>query len=173
MNSQTDEVTLGFEASSSTTTEASHNQEALVDCKQSAQFQQWIETEKITMHFNDLLVNLRIRAIASISLATGGFAALIVTREESARDFAALGLASLFLALIWISIWIIDATYYQRLLKGAVNEALRIEAAMGTVKLSHSIESCFTGSAGRWCFYSLPLLALIAVAGISFFAEFF
>ena len=91
-------------------------------------YRTWTQYEQIAMHFNDLLIRLRVQAL-------GGVAALstlvgIFTKSETAKvagtwDIAA-GVFGI-LCLCWIAIWILDRCYYNRLLLGSVETLLELE----------------------------------------------
>lgn len=89
----------------------------------------WKTYEHIAMHFNDLIIRLRIQSI-------GGLAALatilgIVLKSNKGNNetfnygFAILAIS--FLILCWVAIWILDLCYYNRLLEGSVKAILELE----------------------------------------------
>ena len=135
------------------------------------------------MHFNDLLIHLRSQALGAISVIITG-AGLFVGHQVaqdmgrgSLVSWPAAAAVSLLLLLAWMTLMIIDVFYYSRLLRGAVNALLKIEAASnGEISLSTEIESMFGNSEARkslnWpvkIFY-LPILVLLGVfLGISIY----
>lgn len=103
-------------------------------------FEVWKEYEHIAMHFNELLMQLRMRAlggVAAISALVG-----ILSKGETAADFRwGIVAAVLFvLALVWAAIWIIDAKYYTRLLLGSVRAVLEVEKSSRSARTVHSLE---------------------------------
>lgn len=91
-------------------------------------FTVWKAYEDVAMHFNDLLLKLRIQAL-------GGVAALAVLasvfsnfRSYYFQGTWVLAAACFFgLLLIWCAIWALDRLYYNRLLIGSVIAIAAIE----------------------------------------------
>jgi hypothetical protein len=89
----------------------------------------------------------------------------------------------------WLAIWVIDFSYYNRLLIGSVAAILALEEHSKTHKTISSIElstlvenSVSTGipfaltkkqkfrlTSGRWAFYTIVMIALFAGAVFSFY----
>src|SRR2546425_6533724 len=141
-------------------------------------FEVWKEYEKIAMHFNDLLIKLRMQAlggIAAISALVG-----FLSKGDTPEEFRWGILAGVFsiLALFWIAIWVLDFRYYNCLLLGAVASILQLEknsknhTHIKEFDLSHIIEQAVRGEivglkgpglfSGRHWFYILVLLGLLA-----------
>jgi len=141
-------------------------------------FEVWKEYESIAMHFNELLIKLRIQAlggIAAISALVG-----FLSKGDTPEDFRWGILAGVFfiLALFWIAIWFLDFRYYNRLLLGAVAAIFQVEKKSKThthmqeLELSHIVEQAVRGKieglrgpgffSGRHWFYILVLLSLLA-----------
>jgi len=81
------------------------------------------------MHFNDLIVRLRIQSIGGIA-ALATILGIVLKRGYDKSETFNYGLAILAitcLILFWIAIWILDLRYYNRLLEGSVNAILEIE----------------------------------------------
>ena len=131
------------------------------------------------MHFNELLLNFRLKALGALTIVGGLVGSLLLGKSEGPPPrvnlFVFAGAAG-FLALVWIGLWIIDAFYYRRLLRGAVRDAIRLEGLSdGLIRLSTIIEEEVEGArftnekilvsvrAGRW-FYGLPLAGLVIAA---------
>lgn len=148
-----------------------------------ALFTVWKEYERIAMHFNELIIQLRIRAlggVAAISALVGFF-----SKGEKPEDFqwGILAAVLVILIFVWIAIWVLDIRYYNRLLLGAVRAILEVEKASKTktriieINLSHRIEETVAGNfaglrkepfwSGRQCFYWVVLIALILSAYFS------
>lgn len=143
----------------------------------------WKVSEDVAMHFNNLLLGFRLKAIGGI--AVGAVVGIGLKVGDLANPVVVL---SLFvgLAVIWLLVWAADFFYYYRLLAGAVDELLRLEKKLGDIHLSHLIERRVQG-AGRpegdidnllpcpakypgkfpswpiWVFYGLPALILVAM----------
>ena len=135
----------------------------------------WRHYEDVAMHFNDLLIHLRSQALGAISVIITG-AGLFVGHQAAAQDIGrgtlvswpAAAAVSLLLFLAWTTLMIIDICYYSRLLRGAVNALLKIEAASdGEITLSTEIENMFGHSEARkslnWPvkFFYVPILLLL------------
>jgi hypothetical protein len=139
----------------------------------------WHKSEQVAMHFNDLILNFRLKAVGAITVAGGLIGTVLLTKADGPPprfNFIAFAIAMAFLCMVWGGIWIIDACYYQRLLRGAVRDAIRLEKMSGNlIQLSTLIEKDVEGDrvtngkmvSGRatWAFYGLPFLAfLLAMA---------
>jgi hypothetical protein len=140
----------------------------------------WEKYEDIAMHFNELIMKLRIQAlagVAALSTVAGIFAKTIDLKLSWGIAIAVIAI----LCLLWIAIWIIDFTYYNKLLIGAVVALMDLEAAskrgvrVQAIQLSTTVERAVEGrlgrlgfrrwlrlSFGRWAFYILVMLALIS-----------
>lgn len=114
-------------------------------------FKVWKSYEQVAMHFNDLIIRLRIQSI-------GGLAALatilgIVLKSNNGNNetfnYGLAILAIMFLTLCWIAIWMLDLRYYNRLLEGSVNAILELEKNKESflekkeINLSSNIERAF------------------------------
>jgi hypothetical protein len=133
----------------------------------------WEKYEDIAMHFNDLLIRLRMQAlgvVAALSALVGIFTKIEskpITWEIAALIFA--GLLS-----FWVAIWILDFAYYNRLLIGAVSALLELEEFSKTNRrIDHINMSTMIGRAvsgkikhrlgptlGIWSFYGIVAVAL-------------
>jgi len=126
----------------------------------------WYKYESIAMHFNDLLMKLRMQALAGLAAVVTIFC---LYSDKIAADFREkAGFAvGIVLSLAWIAIWAVDFYYYQKLLVGAVDAIVEIEkATQGAVNLSTRIEQKFPSwcpRIGPWVFYSLVFVALVVV----------
>lgn len=142
-------------------------------------FEVWKEYEQIVMHFNELLMQLRMRAlggVAAISALVG-----ILSKGDTSSDFR-WGIVSAVLSvlsLVWIAIWIIDVKYYTRLLLGSVRAVLEVEEishrakTVSSLLMSHRIKETVEGNFSKldknpfwrdavWWFYTLVFVALLA-----------
>ncbi|MEO8455374.1 MAG: hypothetical protein ABI454_09450 [Sphingomicrobium sp.] len=139
----------------------------------------WEKYEDIAMHFNDLLMKLRMQSlagIAALSTVIGVFA-----KEGIGGVKIEWGVAeALFtaLALFWVAIWSLDFLYYNRLLMGAVTALKELEAECKPgkeftvgIKMSTVIEDEFRHSFWeRWpsrfhgvlLFYGIVFAVIIA-----------
>jgi hypothetical protein len=136
----------------------------------------WAKAEDVAMHFNELIMNYRLKAIGGVSVAAGLVGTVLLTKSTDAPTRVSWGIfggAMAFLAVIWIALATIDMAYYRRLLLGAVDEAVRLEGQTGgDVQLSGKIEGHAkrrsyekSGSA----FYLLPFIAMIVVCAFAFY----
>ena len=140
-------------------------------------FEVWKEYEGIAMHFNELIIQLRVRAlggVAAISAIVGLF-----SKGDTPENFRWGILASAFVLLcfVWIAIWLLDMRYYNRLLHGAVRAILEVEklskqhVKIKKLNMSHRIEEAVAGDfsglgkepfwSGRRWFYMLVFIALL------------
>lgn len=108
--------------------------------KKPSVFEVWKEYETIAMHFNELLIQLRTRALGGIAVITALVS--VLSKGETASDFrwGVLSAVLFILALVWTAIWILDVKYYRRLLYGSVRAVLEIEAISGSQKTVNSIQ---------------------------------
>lgn len=110
----------------------------------------WAKYEDVAMHFNDLLMQLRQRALTGLAalLALGSIAVKMTT--AGLQLWIILTVAFLFLAIVWATLWWIDSAYYARLLRGAVDALLEIERhSGGRIILSTRIEGAFPQDAQK------------------------
>lgn len=160
------------------------NSSELSDGKRKRLEDAWKVGEGVAMHFNDLLLGFRLKAIGGIAVAA------VVGIGLKVGDFAdPFVVLSLFVGLlvIWGLVWAVDFLYYYRLLAGAVDELLRLEKELGDLHLSHLIERRVRGGGPPkndindelpyqpryaskypswpiWVFYGLPALILVTMA---------
>ena len=142
-------------------------------------FEVWEKYEEIVMHFNDLIIKLRIQALAGVTALS---TLVTLFAKSDAASNGVWGIAALLfggLCLAWIAIWIIDFSYYNRLLTGAVISILKLEEQSKTstrvrhIDISSSIEAAVANehtrpklwryvklSFGRWAFYVIVFFAL-------------
>jgi hypothetical protein len=97
----------------------------------------WKVSEDVAMHFNNLLVGFRLKAMGGIAIGAVTAIGLNIGHLENPRFVAGVFVV---LTMIWVLVWALDFFYYYRLLIGAVDELLRLEKKLGDISLSHSIE---------------------------------
>jgi hypothetical protein len=148
-------------------------------------FTVWKEYEAIAMHFNDLILKIRTQSLAAVA-AFATIAGVLLKGESISHELRWGTLTAVFIALcvFWLAIWIIDFTYYNRLLLGAVKALIKIEEESKThtrtssIYVSTYIEEAValrapaTGeglrlSKGRWMFYILVFLLLLGLLSAS------
>ena len=136
-------------------------------------FKLWIEYEKIAMHFNGLIIQLRGRALAGIGIITT-FTALFLetgnnvleTGTNTGANWEFLSVLSILLMLAWGAIFIIDYFYYNKLLSGAVKAIVKLEESTKSQKvpilMSREIEKSAGNSKGvmKW-FYGTVFVLLV------------
>lgn len=115
-------------------------------------FNVWKAYEDVAMHFNDLIIRLRIQSIGGIAALATIFG--IVLKSSSERNdsvnYCLAFVAIIFLMLCWIAIWVLDLRYYNRLLEGSVNAILELEknkkdfVKKREINLSSNIEKAFS-----------------------------
>jgi hypothetical protein len=111
----------------------------------------WEKHEKIAMHFNDLILKVRIQALGAITaVVTVGSVLLKTVQPETHFPWGLLTSVFAVLFLFWIAIWMLDFLYYNRLLSGAVDSLLELENAINSgneikFNMSHRIEDAVLG----------------------------
>jgi hypothetical protein len=129
----------------------------------------WYKYESIAMHFNDLLMKLRMQALAGLAAVVTIFC---LYSDKIAADFREkAGLAvGVVLSMAWLAIGAVDFLYYQKLLIGAVDAIEELEkATQGAIRLSTRIEQNFPRRCpriGPWVFYGLVFVALVVLLGM-------
>jgi hypothetical protein len=90
-------------------------------------FELWDKYEQVAMHFNDLILKIRVQALAAVAaIAT---IVGVLSRSGQGGDFnwgLTMGVF-FFLIIFWVAVWILDFRYYNRLLHGAVDAILELE----------------------------------------------
>jgi hypothetical protein len=110
-------------------------------------FTVWKEYEAIAMHFNDLILKIRTQSLAAVA-AFATIAGVLLKGESISHELRWGTLTAVFIALcvFWLAIWIIDFTYYNRLLLGAVRALTKIEEESKTSTRTSSIYLTRTSS---------------------------
>ena len=140
----------------------------------------WEKHENIAMHFNELILKIRIQALGALAaIVTVGGILVKTLPSESHIPWGLLAVVFLVLSLFWVAIWLLDFLYYNRLLRGAVHSILLLEDAINfgsdiDFNMSHKIEAAVFGEIparagkriewGRWLFYSIVAFVLITGA---------
>jgi hypothetical protein len=145
-------------------------------------FELWKKYEDIAMHFNDLLIRLRMQALAGVAaLATvvSIFTKIDTQHIQGSWEIAAGVLGAL--CMFWIAIWVLDLCYYNRLLIGSVvalmelEEASKSRSTISEIEMSTRIEEAVWNKLPRrlpahqrlyllrgvWAFYSIVFCALM------------
>lgn len=111
----------------------------------------WEKHEKIAMHFNDLILKLRIQALAALAtlITVGGVLLKVIPSEDPIPWGIVTSLFAVFLAF-WIAIWLLDFKYYNLLLMGSIDSLLKLEDEINSNKeitfdMSHKIEDSVLG----------------------------
>jgi hypothetical protein len=91
-------------------------------------FEVWKKYEEVAMHFNDLLMRLRIQALAGVAALAvlAGIFSNVKTYNFHGTWLIAAG-AFGALCLLWVAIWVLDMLYYNRLLIGSVVAIIDLE----------------------------------------------
>lgn len=133
-------------------------------------FQLWSKYEDIAMHFNELIIKLRVQALGGLTIS--GTLATAIFKGEN--DSNSLKLLVPFFLAGWIAIYFLDMHYYNRLLSGAADAIVELEEQLERIKLSKKItEEIIKSENGRTLFYSIVSIALVIISiyfwfGISF-----
>jgi len=151
----------------------------------------WESQEKIAMHFNELILKVRMQALGALAaVVTVGAVLLKTAPPERHSPWGVVTSVFAVLLALWIAIWLLDFRYYNRLLMGAVDSLLALEDAINCgakidFNMSHKIEDAVHGKppthrqegplTGPLLFYSIVTVVLvvgIAYSGASFFCSF-
>jgi hypothetical protein len=151
-------------------------------------FELWKSYEGVAMHFNDLIIRLRIQSIGGIAALAAILGIFLNDRSGNSGNsfnYCIASIALFVLMMFWVGIFILDIMYYNRLLEGAVNAILELEqnkdgsAKKKEIKLSTNIEMAFRTRFkhepegfkkiwnGRILFYLIVLVALFITFTIS------
>ena len=137
-------------------------------------FDLWVEYEKIAMHFNGLLIQLRLRALAGISLIAS-LAGIFADNQNGSLNWSLIAFVLVVLFLVWVAIFVIDQFYYDRLLTGAVRELLELEKNAKVedfpIKMSTKIEiaAIKNRTSSPWIVAVLWFYGIIALLLLSMF----
>lgn len=153
-------------------------------------YEVWEKYESVAVHFNDLLIRLRLQAlagVAALSTLVGIFAKTDLGLVQGSWEIA--GAAFVALAAFWLAIWVLDLAYYNRLLLGAVSAIIDLEdlSKAGTkrvmsivlsTRIAASVDRTMPTQLTRWSriyvlrgvhiFYAIVFGALIAGAVFCF-----
>ena len=140
-------------------------------------FEIWKQYEKIAVHFNDLILRLRVQALGGVA-AIAALAGFVLKEHPSGHiGWKVLAVAFAVLLIFWIALCLLDLLYYNRLLLGAVDAILEIESAsqkgqfIRSLNLSTKIKAAVEGRSCRWrqslwgpiIFYSVVAVVLIVL----------
>lgn len=122
-------------------------------------FELWSKYEEITMHFNELIIKLRVQALGGVTIT--GTIATALFKGDNNTDILKFLLPMYLLG--WLAIYFLDIHYYDHLLTGAVNELLALEKKSNDIKLSTNIEEEVRQGYfnGRQWFYGTVSIALL------------
>jgi len=132
-------------------------------------FELWKEYESIAMHFNTLLIQLRVRALASITAIATILAYATKISSSPAAQHTILGISLIVLSIIWIAIYIIDIHYYNKLLIGAVQAITDLEEEKeydeNSIKFSSTVKDIVNGKA----IFIYPIILFYIIIFLLFF----
>jgi hypothetical protein len=124
-------------------------------------FKLWSKYEDIAMHFNELIIKLRVQALGGLTIS-GTLATAIFKGEDNSNSLKFL--FPFFLAG-WIAIYFLDMHYYNRLLSGAADAIVELEEQFESIRLSKKItEEIRKSQNGRTIFYSIVSIALVIIS---------
>jgi len=137
----------------------------------------WKEYENIAMHFNTLLIQLRIRALGGLGVIVAliGFASK--SNESSQVQWPILGGSFLVLAIAWTAIYILDIHYYNKLLLGAISSTVKLESSKDenigitfSTDVKNYIEDPQNKFLNLWPIKAFYIIVFILLLGSSLFA---
>ena len=142
-------------------------------------FKIWKEYQKIEMHFNDLLIKLRVQILGLIIavITIGGF--VLKLTNTGAIDWKIVFWILIVLCFIWIALFLLDYFYYNKLLIGAVYSTIKLEKSIKNnqninITLSEDIQKIYENKEvynkhlTLWpiiFFYIIVLAVLVVLAG--------
>jgi hypothetical protein len=104
-------------------------------------FELWKEYENIAMHFNQLLIQFRLKALGGIGVIIALLGVMTKSSTSSVEtQWLILAVSFAVLAFVWLAIYLLDFYYYNRLLLGAVTSTMELEN-MGDDKLDITFSS--------------------------------
>lgn len=119
-------------------------------------FEVWKQYEKIAVHFNDLILRLRVQALGGVA-AIAALAGLVLKEHPSGLiGWKVIAVAFAVLIVFWIAVGLLDLLYYNPLLIGAVDAILEIESAsqkeqfITSLNLSTKIKAAVEDRSCRW-----------------------
>ena len=128
-------------------------------------FSLWCKYEEIAMHFNGLLIKLRVEALGAVTI----IGTLTTTFFKEADTSLGKYMPPVFLLITagWIALFFLDICYYNLLLEGAVEAIEELESKSNQkINLSTKIidkvgKAKIANYSGRWWFYGIVFFALI------------
>ncbi|MDZ4858902.1 MAG: hypothetical protein SGI88_07945 [Candidatus Hydrogenedentes bacterium] len=91
-------------------------------------FELWKKYEEIAMHFNDLILKVRIQALGGVAAVIAILLGLLGRKKDEVEvSWGAFAAGFSLILAMWIAIWLLDFLYYYRLLRGAVSSIVDIE----------------------------------------------
>ncbi len=99
----------------------------------------WEKYEDVAMHFNDLIMKVRVQALGAVA-ALSTLVGILAQDADKGVSWGFLTSIFFFLIIFWLAIWVLDFEYYNRLLHGAVDAILKLEKASKTSKTISKIE---------------------------------
>ena len=126
-------------------------------------FKLWSKYEDVAMHFNELIIKLRIQAIGGLTII--GTIATAAFRVDNNLDAHILKYIFSVLCVVWLAILLLDIFYYDRLLLAAVNQLVVLEERFKDIKLSTTIQTEVKNTHGiRYLFYGIVFVSLLTIA---------
>lgn len=104
----------------------------------------WKKTVDVQQHFNDLELRIRSIAVALVGVVMG--AAAVALREGNPWVAAAILFAGL---VCWLAFYLMDAVWYHKLLRGAVQHGMDLEDAIRAELPGYPIRG-LTAEIGAW-----------------------
>ena len=112
-------------------------------------FDYWKKSEDIAMHFNELIIAFRLKALGGLGVGLGLIGGVFAKGQKmKTDDWMILAWVLLLSLVIWFIICRLDRSYYSRLLQGTIDEILSIETR-ASISLSKRIEEAVQ-DAGWW-----------------------
>lgn len=146
-------------------TQSNSQKPSLANEEFSQVFALWSKYEEIAMHFNDLLIKLRVQALGGIAII--GTVATAFLKESHGDLTKYLLPLSFLLSVGWLALYYLDVYYYNCLLSGAIKTIKQLEKGNLSIQLSTNIVDevgsykVFGKFSGRKMFYMLIFFMLL------------
>jgi hypothetical protein len=101
----------------------------------------WAKTEDVAMHFNEMIMNYRLKAIAGVGVAAGLVGSVLIAYYQRL---------------------LLGAVDEAKRLEGETGEAVQL-----SVKIEPRAKRSWYAVSG-WAFYALPLAAMLVICGHAF-----
>lgn len=130
----------------------------------------WYHYEEIAMHFNNLTLQYRLQLMGGAGILATVFTYLVGTNNQKDKTWL-MFIIPLTLFIIVLAAAILDVFYYDKLLSGAVQELISLEAKYPDLNMSTRIKEVVSGNHMKiiYIVYLLILVPLLVFALIGLY----